>query len=124
MPVVIGQPKLALYRRAMIPRIWLMVINLPSGTLFMVASTSSGEGITTVPSPHFLLIFSLTSTTRGKPCFSVVDTSFWRQVSLTLAIEPHPLEAVFNFGDANQLETNPGIALFSHRHGQTPLTTP
>jgi ABC-type transport system involved in cytochrome c biogenesis permease component len=70
MPVVIGQPIVALCFRASAARIWFIVTSFPSGTLFISASTSLGAGITTVPTPQRLLILLVIFSTFGKPLSS------------------------------------------------------
>ena len=53
-PVVIGQVKSVLCFFASAGRGSLMVVSLPLGTFFISASTSSGAGMTNLPSPNFL----------------------------------------------------------------------
>ncbi len=55
---------------ASILRISFMVISLPLGTFFIISSTSFGAGITTVPVPHLLLIFSVIFSTLGRSLLS------------------------------------------------------
>src|SRR6187431_2055574 len=70
MPVVMGQLKSAPCFRARAARISLIVINLPRGTFFMMASTSRGAGITISPLPHLVVILPVTGPTLGRPLLS------------------------------------------------------
>src|ERR1051325_11134229 len=71
MPVVIGHAKVTLCFTASAARSSLIVASLPRGTCFINASTSSGAGMTIVPSPQRLLILPTTSPTLGNPLLSV-----------------------------------------------------
>src|SRR5262249_50979087 len=77
MPVVIGQVIVALWRRARIVRISLIVISLPRGTRFMMASTSLGAGMAMVPRPQPATIPGGMRSTLGSP---LSLASFSRQV--------------------------------------------
>src|SRR3972149_2592406 len=77
MPVVMGQPIVAWCFLARAARISFMVVTLPLGVFLIISSTSTGAGITTVPFPQRLLIFSVIFSTLGKPLFSF---SFAHQV--------------------------------------------
>src|SRR5215472_11527137 len=69
-PVVIGQANVALCLAANAARSSFMVASFPFGTCFINASTSSGAGMTIVPSPQRQLILPVTRLTRGKPLSS------------------------------------------------------
>src|SRR5579871_5551573 len=75
-PVVIGQPIVAPCFLARRVRMSLIVMTLPRGTRFMMASTSRGEGMTTVPVPQRCDILPSMGTTRGR---SGRSASFSRQ---------------------------------------------
>src|SRR3972149_5721230 len=77
MPMVMGQPIVALCFLASAARISFMVVTLPVGIFLIISSTSTGAGITTVPFPQRLLIFSVIFSTLGNPLFSF---SFSHQV--------------------------------------------
>ena len=51
-----------------------MVMSLPAGTRFMMASTSRGAGMATVPVPNCLRIFGPTGTDLGEVL--VVERAF------------------------------------------------
>ncbi len=70
MPVVIGQPIVALCLFATAARISFIVTSFPSGTFFIISSTSTGAGMTTVPVPHLLLILSVILSTFGRSLLS------------------------------------------------------
>ena len=72
MPVVNGQPIVALCLVASAERISLIVVIFPFGTFLINWSTSIGAGITTVPVPHFLLILPLISSTFRYLCCRLV----------------------------------------------------
>src|SRR6266567_4561732 len=75
MPVVMGQANVTLCLAASAARSSLMVTRRPFGTVFISSSTSTGAGMTIVPSPQRLLILPETSPTFGNPLLS---TSFSR----------------------------------------------
>src|SRR4030042_4856705 len=77
MPVVMGQPIVALCFLASAARISFIVVTLPLGIFLIISSTSTGAGIITVPFPQRLLIFSVIFSTLGNPLLSV---SFSHQV--------------------------------------------
>src|SRR5947209_1978174 len=84
MPVVIGQPMVAPCFLATTARISLIVISFPSGTRLMMASTSRGAGMATVPLPQRRVILPVIGTTFGS---SLSSASFSRH-DLRLAIHP------------------------------------
>src|SRR5438045_2074530 len=75
MPQVIGQPKSAPCFLAISERISWVVINLPCGMRFMMASTSRGAGMAIVPVPQRVLILPHTGATLGR---SLSSASFSR----------------------------------------------
>src|SRR5688572_10433129 len=81
MPVVIGHPTSTRCLRASAPRISLIVVSLPFGTLRMISSTSIGAGMTIVPVPQRVVIFPSILPTLGNPLLSA---SFSRQDFLAL----------------------------------------
>jgi hypothetical protein len=70
MPVVMGQAMSTLCFFARVARISLMVMSFPRGTFFMIASTSTGAGITIVPSPQRRVILPSTRPIFGRPLLS------------------------------------------------------
>jgi ABC-type transport system involved in cytochrome c biogenesis permease component len=70
MPVVMGQPIVALCFLASAKRMSLIVMSFPAGTFLISSSTSIGAGITTVPVPQRLLILSVIFSTLGSPLLS------------------------------------------------------
>src|SRR5215471_21284622 len=62
-PVVMGQPIVARCLLAREERIWLMVVRRPRGTRLISASTSLGEGMTTVPLPQRALMLGVIGST-------------------------------------------------------------
>jgi len=71
-PVVIGHPIVAPCLRANVLRISLIVTSFPLGTFLINSFTSLGAGITIVPLPHLLLIFSVILSTLGRPCHQLI----------------------------------------------------
>ena len=57
MPVVMGQPIVALCFLARAARMSLIVMSFPVGTVLIISSTSIGAGITTVPVPQLFAHF-------------------------------------------------------------------
>src|SRR4029077_10858040 len=86
MPVVRGQPIVAPCLWASRARISSMVMTRPAGTALIMASTSAGAGMTTVPLPQRLLILPVIFTTRGR---SLASASFSRQVFRLAMFAPH-----------------------------------
>jgi hypothetical protein len=70
MPVVIGQQTFTPCFAASSLRMSVMVMSLPWGMRFMIASTSSGAGMTIVPRPQRVVILPSTRPIFGKPLLS------------------------------------------------------
>lgn len=85
MPVVMGQPMVALCFLARAARISLIVPSFPAGILLIISSTSMGAGITTVPVPHLWLMDSVIFSTLGNPLLSF---SFSHHVFVFVVISP------------------------------------
>jgi hypothetical protein len=86
MPVVMGQPIVALCFLASAARISFIVTSLPVGIFLIISSTSIGAGITMVPVPHRLLMASVIFSTLGSPLLSL---SLWLHVGFFVATVFH-----------------------------------
>src|SRR5438128_4264459 len=110
MPVVIGQPMVAPCFLATRLRISLIVISLPAGTRFMMASTSRGAGMATVPRPQRLDILPVIGTTLGR---SLLSASFSRQdlrLAMALLQLSQPLIHQAEPGCQRRISPFPGTA--------------
>ena len=89
MPVVIGQAIVAPCFFASALRMASIVVSLPRRTFFIAASTSSGAGMTNVPSPHRFVFVQSISATLGK---SLLSASFSRQERFFAILQRIPID--------------------------------